>query len=127
MNKAEPSMLSRSSRGLGAVLLGLWLLVCPCCATFTGVVTGPFTGLVDMPAEVYLAHRDGMDRRPFYWLPVIVVFAPAGAVLGPVAGLVKGVALDAQELFDRVSYSDVFRTGGDLGSESIWRPWKLTW
>lgn len=94
------------------------------CATITGTITGPFTGFVDLPAEVYRHHGDVLDAEPLLWTPNALVLAPIGFAAGPAIGFVKGVALDVQWLVDRRSYREVF---GTYRRPSIWRPWTVRW
>lgn len=90
------------------------------CATITGIVTGAPTGLVDAPSQVYRHNSDDFDEHPEYWAFDILIVAPLGFVLGPVVGLVKGVAADVRNLTGKTPLEDVW---GSYGDASIWRPW----
>lgn len=110
-----------------AIAIGLFLAggqLTGGCATLTGLATGAFTGAVDAPAEVYRAHREGLDEHPIYWTLNIAVFVPLGMGFGPVVGFCKGVALDVQWALRQRDYGPVF---GSLGDESIWRPYSIRW
>ena len=52
----------------------------------------------------------------------VLFVAPLGFVLGPAAGLVKGLAADMRCITGRTDYGEVF---GTYGPESIWRPWTI--
>src|SRR5688572_4566616 len=68
------------------------------CATTTGLVTGAFTGAVDLPAEVVRHHDTTFDGNPILLSPTVLVLAPVGFVSGPIMGLIKGFALDIEWL-----------------------------
>src|SRR5438445_375015 len=66
------------------------------CATLAGLTTGAFTGAVDAPAEVYRHHRGEFDRNPIYHGFNVAFFVPLGIIVGPLAGMGKGLSLDVQ-------------------------------
>lgn len=105
---------------LGGILLALLLSLAPGCATITGVVTGAPTGLIDAPSQVYYNGKTEFEQHPEFWSVNVLIIAPLGLVLGPVAGLVKGIAADMRCLTGRTDYGEVF---GTYGPESVWRPW----
>ena len=105
-------------------MLAAMLMVCSGCASLTGLVTGAFTGAVDLPAETYRQNRVAFEQNPMlYGLDVFVV-APCGIVGGPVVGLVKGVSLDVEWVCGKIGYGQVFDSYRDA---SIWRPWTIYW
>lgn len=111
-------------RALG-LLLALVLVTSPGCASFTGLLTGAFTGAVDAPAQVYRSHRSLFDRHPEYWPFNLIFFVPVGIAAGPIVGFGKGLALDVQWAFlDQVSYGKVF---GTYREPSVWRPYTIHW
>ena len=107
---------------LGGFLAATLLCLAPGCATVTGVVTGAPMGLVDAPSQVYYHGKKSFDEHPEYWTVNVLIIAPLGFVLGPVGGLVKGIAADMRCLTGQTSYGEVF---GTYGQESVWRPWTI--
>jgi hypothetical protein len=109
---------------MGAFVLAVLLLACSGCAGLTGLVTGPFTGAVDLPAETYRQHSLAFEQNPMlYGLDAIVV-GPCGIVLGPVAGFIKGISLDVEWVCGKVNYGQAF---GTYNEASIWRPCTIKW
>ena len=94
------------------------------CATIMGTATGAFTGLVDGPAAVAAANEEAFRDHPEYWVLDVLVVAPLSAVVGPLAGFIKGVAIDVQWVRDELDYGEAF---GTYRAPSIWRPWTLHW
>ena len=121
---ARPRRPRRRARTALVVACCLLLAAMPGCATVTGLVTGAFTGCVDAPAQVYRHHRSTIDHNPTYWFYNVVLFFPIGFVAGPIAGMIKGAALDVQWLIDQTSYEKAFGTYRD---PSIWRPFTIHW
>ena len=117
----------RPSRRFTARLaaLGLWAAVAVspgCIATLTGVVTGPFTGFVDGPAEVSRAWETDPGENEELWLYNALLVAPGSFAAGPFFGLVKGIATDVHCWFGSGSYGSAF---GGYDEDSIWRPMTL--
>ena len=106
------------------LLVGLLLTLSPGCATLTGLVTGPFTGAIDAPAQVYRHHRAHMDRHPELWFFNLIVFFPAGLASGALAGLIKGVGIDIQWALSQLGYDKAFKT---YKEPSVWRPFTWHW
>ena len=105
--------------------LAVILLLClpmNSCTAVTGLVTGPFTGLVDLPSTLVEADQDQADDPDFYAASVFL--APVGFVLGPFMGFFKGLAIDYTWVTGRVKYADVY---GGYGQESVWRPFSWEW
>ena len=94
------------------------------CATFTGLVTGAFTGAVDAPAEVYRHNRGEFDRNPIYYFFDVVAFVPIGIAAGPLVGLAKGMSEDVEWVIGKEHYGPVF---GTYEEPSIWRPYTIHW
>jgi len=94
------------------------------CATFTGLVTGAFTGAVDAPAQVYRYNRGDFERNPIYFFFDVVTFVPIGLATGPLVGMAKGMSEDVQWLIGKEEYAPVFGTYDD---PSIWRPYTIHW
>ena len=109
---------------LGAVALVFALVACSGCAMITGVVTGPFTGAVDLPREAYFQHTQSFYENPMLFGLDALIVGPCGIVVGPVAGLVKGASLDVEWVCGKVDYSEVF---GTCNEASIWRPCTICW
>lgn len=109
-------------------LLAVVLLTTVCltsgCATITGTVTGPLTGMIDAPAETYRANRDVFADYPIFFGIDALVMGPIGIVTGPIFGFGKGLSLDIQWVISQVNYSEVF---GSYSATSIWRPFTLDW
>jgi hypothetical protein len=109
-------------------LLALALLATLCltsgCATITGTVSGPLTGMIDAPAETYRANRYVFADYPILFSVDALVMGPFGIVTGPLFGFCKGLALDIQWVINQVDYSEVF---GSYRPTSIWRPFTLVW
>jgi hypothetical protein len=109
---------------MGAFVLAAILLACSGCAGITGLVTGAFTGAVDLPAETYRQNQLAFEHNPMlYGLDVLVV-APCGLVGGPVIGFCKGLSLDVEWICGWMRYGQVF---GTYREASIWRPWTIKW
>ncbi|MBL4844467.1 MAG: hypothetical protein JKY65_02980 [Planctomycetes bacterium] len=122
---ASPSRRRRRQNAFAAVFLSAILIGAPGCATLTGFVTGAFTGAVDAPAQIYRINKGTFDYHPEYWIFNILFFVPVGLVVGPLAGMVKGAALDIQWAFlDQASYGKAF---GTYSKSSIWRPYTIHW
>ena len=130
---AEPVLLrvTQQRRGLRARHLAAALVLSVCltfsqgCATFTGLLTGAFTGCIDAPAQVYRYNRASFKYHPEYWIFNVLLFFPLGLATGPLAGMVKGAALDIQWAFlDDVTYTKAFMT---YRRPSIWRPFTIHW
>ena len=94
------------------------------CATITGTLTGAVTGIVDGPAQVARKYEDQLSKHPEYWSLNILVVMPMAVIVGPLAGFMKGIAIDIQWLRDEIDYSEAFDTYEDA---SIWRPWTFHW
>jgi hypothetical protein len=109
---------------MSAFVLAAMLLACSGCATVTGLVTGAFTGAVDLPAETYRQNKVAFEQNPMLYGVDVIVLAPCGIVGGPVVGLVKGVSLDIEWVCSKVRYGQVF---GTYHEASIWRPWTMKW
>ncbi|MFT5285849.1 MAG: hypothetical protein ACI8TQ_002017 [Planctomycetota bacterium] len=107
-------------------LLAVTLIVCASssCATITGTLTGAVTGIVDGPAAVAQKYEQDLSKHPEYWVLNILFTMPLAVICGPVAGFIKGIAIDIQWLRDEVDYSEAFDTYDDV---SIWRPWTFHW
>lgn len=113
----------RPSRWPAVLLVGA-LTFAPGCASLTGLVTGAFTGAIDAPAQVYRYNRDTFEDHPEYWIWNLLVFVPVGLVVGPLAGLSKGVGLDVEWMLNEIGYGPVF---GSYDRPSIWRPYTIHW
>jgi hypothetical protein len=109
---------------MGALVLAAMLLACSGCAMITGVVTGPFTGAVDLPAETYRQNTLAFEQNPMLYGIDCLVVGPCGIVMGPVAGLCKGLSLDIEWVCGKVRYGQVF---GTYHEASIWRPCTIKW
>jgi hypothetical protein len=109
---------------MGAFVLAAMLLLCSGCAGITGLVTGAFTGAVDLPAEAYRQNRLVFDRNPMLYGLDCLVLGPCGLVGGPVIGFIKGVSLDIEWVCGKIGYGPVF---GSYKEASIWRPWTINW
>ncbi len=119
MSKPLPTCL-RLVAGLALALL----VSLPSCATIVGTATGAITGAVDAPRTIYRLDKEGVDNAPELWLPIVVVFAPLGIVLGPVMGMAKGLAIDIQAgIQDMYTYGEAF---GTYGTRSVWRPYTFS-
>jgi hypothetical protein len=117
--------MKRRVRRAAHALLALVLLGHTGCAGLTGFATGAFTGAVDAPAQVYRNHRGEFHRNPIYWPFNLLFFIPIGFVVGPLAGMGKGLALDVDVVvLGRTSYAEAFGTYED---PSIWRPFTMAW
>lgn len=92
------------------------------CATITGTVTGAFTGLIDGPAEVARHNEEAFRDHPDFWILDVLVVAPLACAVGPLAGLIKGIAIDVQWIRDEMDYGTAF---GTYQAPSVWRPWTL--
>ena len=126
MNQHESQLRTspRRMRRGAALFLSLVISFGPGCASITGLASGIVTGAIDAPAQVYRHNRATMDNHPEYWIFNIAIFVPLGLAFGPIAGLVKGVALDVQWLIHRIRYKRVFNSYKDA---SIWRPYTIHW
>jgi hypothetical protein len=109
---------------IAAVLLAAMLLLSSGCAGITGLVTGPFTGAVDLPAETYRQNSLAFEQNPMLYGVDAIVVGPCGIVLGPVAGFIKGISLDIERVCGKVSYGQAF---GTYNETSIWRPCTIKW
>ena len=109
---------------VGAFVLAAMLLLCSGCAGITGLVTGAFTGAVDLPAETYRQNRLAFDRNPMLYGLDGIVLGPCGVAGGPVIGFVKGISLDIEWVTGKIGYGVVF---GSYRPASIWRPWTIIW
>ena len=109
---------------IGAFVLAAALMVCSGCASLTGLITGAFTGAVDLPAETYRQNRLAFEQNPMLFGLDVFVVAPCGIVGGPVVGFVKGASLDVEWVTGKIGYGVVFDTYRDA---SIWRPWTIYW
>jgi len=109
---------------IGAFVLAAMLLLCSGCAGITGLVTGAFTGAVDLPAETYRQNQMGFEKNPMLYGVDVLVVAPCGIAGGPVVGLVKGLSLDVEWVCGKINYGQVF---GTYNEASIWRPWTIKW
>jgi hypothetical protein len=109
---------------VGVLVLVAMLLLCSGCAGITGLVTGAFTGAVDLPAETYRQNRLAFDRNPMLYGLDGIVLGPCGIAGGPVIGFFKGISLDIEWVAGKVGYGAVF---GSYKEASIWRPWTITW
>lgn len=90
----------------------------------TGTITGPFTGMVDLPVQTYYHNAPAFNDEPMlYGLDALIV-GPCGIILGPVCGFVKGASLDVEWVCGKMSYGEVFGTCHDA---SIWRPCTIWW
>ncbi len=89
---------------IGAFVLAAALMVCSGCASLTGLVTGAFTGAVDLPAETYRQNRLAFEQNPMLFGLDVFVVAPCGIVGGPVVGLVKGASLDVEWVCGKIGY-----------------------
>ena len=124
-NSASPARRRRRLNAVAAAFLSCLLIGAPGCATFTGFLSGAFTGAVDAPAQVYRHNRSTFDYHPEYWIFNILFFVPVGFVAGPIAGMAKGFALDIQWAFlDQASYGKAF---GSYLKSSVWRPYTIHW
>jgi hypothetical protein len=118
--QANPSPWLRRLSGLAVCLL--LCLPMNSCSAVTGLITGGFTGFVDLPSTLVQADEDQADDPDFY--AAAVFLSPAGLVLGPFMGFFKGLALDYTWLTGRVDYADVY---GGYGRASVWRPFHWEW
>ncbi len=94
----------------------------PGCATITGVVTGAFTGFVDLPSEII--HKNQLKPDSADTWMVAIFTAPVGFVLGPAFGFVKGIALDVSAVSGALSVGEEF---GTYQRVSVWRPYSYNW
>jgi hypothetical protein len=92
------------------------------CATFTGTITGAFTGFVDLPNDVIRRHRLSPDSGDT-WL-VAIVAAPIGFVGGPIFGFIKGIGLDVNAMNGTLTLRQEF---GSYDRMSVWRPYSFDW
>lgn len=92
------------------------------CSAVTGLVTGGFTGFVDLPSTLVQADKNQADDPDFYAASLFL--APTGLVLGPLMGFAKGLALDFTWVTGRVEYGDVY---GGYEEASVWRPYAWHW
>jgi hypothetical protein len=109
---------------MGALVLAAMLVLCSGCAGITGLVSGAFTGAVDLPAEAYRQNRQSFEQNPMLYSLDCLVLGPCGIVGGPVMGFLKGVSLDIEWVCGKVDYGVVF---GSCKEASIWRPWTIKW
>jgi hypothetical protein len=109
---------------IGAFVLAATLIVCSGCAGLTGLITGPFTGAVDLPAETYRQNTLLFEQNPMLYGVDAIVVGPCGIVVGPVAGFCKGISLDIEWVCGWVRYGQVFGTYREI---SIWRPCTIKW
>jgi len=105
-----------------AVLLGLVgsLTVAQGCATLTGTFTGPYTGLVDGPAQLSRLIEDEPGQKPALWVCNVLIIAPASFAGGTVFGFAKGLTSDINVWFGSGTYGSVF---GRYEEDSVWRPY----
>ncbi|HEX6813737.1 MAG TPA: hypothetical protein VF384_19105 [Planctomycetota bacterium] len=120
MNERSHSRPGLRNLARTCVLASAFLL--PGCATVTGLVTGAFTGFVDLPSE--LIHKGQLNPESGETWAVAIVMAPVGFALGPLFGLIKGVGLDISASRGTSSTSEQFGTYGRI---SIWRPYAFHW
>jgi len=106
------------------ILIGSLVTASSGCATIVGTATGALTGLVDGPAEVARANEQAFRDHPEYWVLDVLVVAPLSAAAGPLAGFIKGIAIDIQWIRDELGYGRAF---GSYDAPSVWRPWTLHW
>ncbi len=92
------------------------------CATVTGVVTGAFTGFVDLPSEIVRTQDMKTDAASTWG--IVILAAPVGFGLGPLFAFVKGVALDVSAASGTLTLHDEF---GTYGRASVWRPFSYDW
>ncbi len=104
------------------VVAGLYALTG--CASLTGLATGPFTGAVDAPAQVYRENPQWFDQYPIAWSLNVLVVSPVGIVLGAPVGFAKGIALDVQGAIGHIEYKTAFNSYDD---SSVWRPYTWQW
>ena len=121
MRASKANQLSFIRRLLAA---GLLLCASSSCATITGTLTGALTGMIDGPAAVAGEYEEDLSKHPEYWTLNILIAMPLSVILGPVAGFIKGIAIDIQWLRDEVDYSEAFDSYEPV---SIWRPWTMHW
>ena len=120
MNTKRPRLRLLPRIGMLAAL-GLGTLSSGC-ATATGLVTGPFTGFIDLPSDVI--ERNQMRSDAIETWAIAIVGAPVGFVLGPFFGAIKGVALDVSAIGGSLSLHEEF---GTYSRASIWRPYSFNW
>jgi len=109
---------------LGAFVLAAVLLGCCGCAGITGLVTGAFTGAVDLPAETYRHNQLAFEHNPMLYGLDCLIVAPLGIAGGPVVGLCKGLSLDVEWVCGWMRYDQAF---GTYKEASVWRPWTIHW
>ncbi len=114
----------RKMKVMGALVLAAMLLVCSGCASLTGLVTGAFTGAVDLPAETYRQNRLVFEQNPMLYGVDALVLGPCGIAGGPVVGFVKGASLDVEWVCGKIGYGVAFDSYREA---SIWRPWTICW
>jgi hypothetical protein len=111
-------------RVLRILVAAAGLYVLTGCASLTGLVTGPFTGAVDAPAQVYRQNPAWFDQYPITWSLNVLVVAPIGIVCGAPVGFAKGIALDVQWAIDHIDYGSAFE---GYGPATVWRPYTWQW
>ncbi len=109
---------------MGAFVLAAMLLLCSGCAGITGLVTGAFTGAVDLPAETYRQNQLAFEQNPILYGVDALVVGPCGLAGGPLVGFCKGLSLDVEWVCGWMNYGLVF---GTYKEASIWRPWTINW
>ena len=122
----RPAMNQLPDRRLGSRLLRAAVLASvvslPSCATFTGFLTGAFTGIVDLPTEIITENRLPLDGSGTW---VVALFAaPVGFAFGPAFGFIKGFGIDVNTAVGNVTRADAF---GTYDRVSIWRPYAFEW
>jgi hypothetical protein len=85
-----------SNEGQGRFRVAPALFRCFGCAGITGLITGPFTGAVNLPAETYRRNSDAFGQNPMLYGMDSVVVGPCGFAGGPIAGFCKGLSLGAE-------------------------------
>ena len=120
MNDRSP--LHPGLRTLARTCVLAFALLLPSCATVTGLVTGAFTGFVDLPNE--LIHKNKLDPESGETWAVAIALAPVGFALGPLFGLIKGIGLDVSASRGTTTTSEQFSTYGRV---SVWRPYTFHW
>lgn len=107
---------------LGSAALLTLVAFAPGCATTTGLVTGPFTGFVDLPTSV--VEKNQMRSDSVETWAIVIVGAPVGFALGPFFGVLKGIALDVSAIGGSLTLHEEFQT---YSRASIWRPYTFDW
>ncbi|MHC4473482.1 MAG: hypothetical protein ACYS99_21260 [Planctomycetota bacterium] len=105
------------------VVLLVPLLVLPSGCFIVGAVTGPFSGAIDAPCQVYEHNREAFEESPMLYGADALIVGAFGFGTGPLMGFMKGLSLDIQVLSGHVDTGDAWSSG----PASVFRPFTGYW